>query len=84
MANLWQTVGGYYDATTDYVGDKIENVKEWWAADDEQAQADASGIPGTNDQTSGSTNAGRPLSGVNWTAISAIVGAAALAAKFLK
>ncbi|GGX52307.1 hypothetical protein [Saccharospirillum salsuginis] len=81
--SLWQKVGDYYDATTGYVSGKIEGVQEWWGGDDqEQLEAENSGIPGTNDQTGGT---GKPLmQGVNWTAISALVGAAALASKFLK
>jgi len=76
----WQTVGDYYDSATDWGADKVDGVKEWWTGEEEQVEADAGGIPGSNGETQATGGGG----GINWTAASVLVGVVGLASRFIK
>ena len=53
-------------------------VQEWFTGDE---NSDIDGVPGTNANTPAAQTPSKPI---NWTAASAIVGALALAARFIK
>lgn len=85
--SLWDEVSEAYESAVDTVSDywsagadKVEDVKEYFFSDEDTQADEVSGLPGAPSDGVSQPGSG----GINWLAVSTLVGAVGIAARFIR